>query len=164
MVASRNLLTTSGVLVKNSQGESFMAVASHGFPNGDLQVRHPKPDSSVIGEVTKRIGDTDIALVKLQADISFTNETFQNDLEPNGVFLPGIRDPFAMRRFDTISMNNPYTGLIDGQFLAVSLNRMPTNAHEEHQWVMQAWKWSGQDKSPLPVAAAPCRILSVSRK
>lgn len=128
-----------------------MTVASHGFPGNDSNVHHPKANGSIIGEVLHRIRDTDIALVKLKGNISFENEIFQSELEPDGVSLRGIKDPFEIKRFDLISMDNPFTGLIDGQFLAVARTRLPTNAHSQHTWVEQLWQWLGQNSNAIPV-------------
>nr|AGN71621.1 hypothetical protein 2379 [Monascus pilosus] len=151
MVASDNFLTTSGVLVKDSVNETYMTVASHGFPEGHVHVYHPKANCSMIGEVIHHIVDTDIGLMKLQENVVFENRTFQSGLEPDGVFLRGIKDPFELKRFDIISMDSPYTGLIDGQYLTVALKHMPRDAHTEHLWVEQLWQWFGQDASAIPI-------------
>jgi hypothetical protein len=153
MVSSTNLLTTAGVLVKNSQNESFMTVASHGFPLQDTDVHHPDPDGPLIGEVVRRIGHTNIALVKLHDNIRFENRTFQNLLQPDGVILSGISDPFAIKSFSTITMDNPFTGLIDGQFLTKSMVKLYSTDSDEHLWTVQNWLWYGQDAA-MPVAGS----------
>lgn len=43
----------------------FMTVASHGFSETQ-DVHHPDPTDAIIGTITTRIEDTDIALVKLR--------------------------------------------------------------------------------------------------
>ncbi|KAN0083831.1 hypothetical protein V8E54_002919 [Elaphomyces granulatus] len=76
MVSSTDLLTTAGVLVKNSQNESFITVASHGFPLEDTNVYHPDPESLLIGEVVRRIGSTGVALAKLHNNTRFRKPYF----------------------------------------------------------------------------------------
>lgn len=149
MVSSTDLCTTAGVLVKNSQNESFMTVASHGFPLEDTDVHHPDPDSPLIGEVVRRIGSTDIALVKLHDNIRFENRTFQNLLEPDGVILSGISDPFTIKPFSVMTMDNPFTGLIDGQFLTKYMTKLYSADSDEHLWIVHTWSWYGQDAIPV---------------
>jgi hypothetical protein len=100
MISSTTLLTTSGILVRDSDGKGFMTVASHGFPENDKEVRHPKPASSIVGNIARDIPFTDISLVELRNN-KFENHTFQTSEEPNGVQLVGLRDPFTLRRFDS---------------------------------------------------------------
>jgi hypothetical protein len=113
MVSSTDSLSTAGVLVKNSRSESFIrtnekttrnakwekhsnillrSAHSHDFPEGDTDVHHPDPNA-LIGKVVRRIGSTDVALVKLHDHIRFENHTFQTLHEPDGVVLCGISDP-----------------------------------------------------------------------
>jgi len=135
-----------GVLVKNSQNDASMTVTSHCFPNDDLKVHHPQAHISPIGEVAPRIGDTDIALAKLWDNIPFESRTSQSELDTGGVVLRRVKDPFRMKCFDKISMHNPCGGSIDGLFVAVSMNRMPTDAQGKN-----LWQWFGKDVGGLPV-------------
>lgn len=151
MVASSHFLTTSGIFVRGPTSEIYMTVASHGFPDGDSHVHHPQADGLILGKVIHRIEDTDIALAKVEENIVFENRTFQNQVEPGGVFLRGIKDPFQLKYFDMISMDNPYTGLIDGQFLTVGLKRAPSGVPTKKLWVEQLWQWYGQDTSATPL-------------
>jgi hypothetical protein len=154
IVASNTLLTTSGVLVKNQDGDRSMTVSSHGFPVDDTKVYHPDTKGLEIGNVIHRISDTDIALVKLHDDTTFENQTFQSDDEPEGVLIKNIKDPFDMRTFDALTMDNAFTGLVDGQFLSVSMQRLPTDQQAQHSWVQQMWAWFGQDSNNLPIAGS----------
>lgn len=149
MVASKSRLTTSGVFVKNGRDDVFMTVASHGFPDDDTAVYHPNINASPVGEIDHRLGDTDIALMKLDNGALFENSSFQSNVEPNGVKLKGIRDPFEMKMFDMVSMDTPFVGSIDGQFLTVVMRSMPTTS-QQPQWVTQTWAWFGQDPSSMP--------------
>jgi hypothetical protein len=47
------------------EDEHFITVASHGFPLDEETVYHPTPSGRVIGKVERCLGETDIALVKL---------------------------------------------------------------------------------------------------
>ncbi|GAM33385.1 hypothetical protein TCE0_004r00242 [Talaromyces pinophilus] len=152
IVASTSLSTTSGVLVEDHEGAVYMTAASHGFPYDETEVYHPNPNGQIIGHVVRRLADTNIALVKLCDDIKFENRTFQSDDEPDGVLLKGIRDPYERWRYDALSMENSFTGLIDAQFLGVNRIRVTTSDLTEHLWVNQLWAWSGQDPDKYPVA------------
>lgn len=149
LVASHALSTTSGVLVQNEDNETFMTVSAHGFPIRDTAVYHPSLNGSIIGEVCRRIGDTDIALAKLEENIMFENITFQSDVEPTGVRFRGIKDVFKMRSFDSLSMENPFVGLIDGQFMTISKTRIFNG--QNTSWIEQSWNWFGQDPDRLPI-------------
>jgi hypothetical protein len=126
-----------GVLVKNPQNDAYMTVTSHGFPNDNYR--------STIGEVAHRIGDTDISLANLGDNIPFESQTFQSVLDTGGVVLRRVKYPFRMKCFDKISMHNPCGGSIDGLFVAVSMNRLPTDAQGKNLWVDHLWQWFGKD-------------------
>ncbi|KAE8312059.1 hypothetical protein BDV41DRAFT_540252 [Aspergillus transmontanensis] len=53
-----------------------MTVASHGFPHGD-SVFHPSAGAREIGRLIMEHTYTDIALVKLNENVQFLNETFE---------------------------------------------------------------------------------------
>lgn len=148
MVASESLTTTSGVAVSNSAGETFITVPSHGFPNSQLDVHHPRGTDPVIGRVGHRIGDTDIALVRLSPGTTFENVTFSSSVERVGVLLKDFRDPFVFESLSTLSMDTPFTGTTDAIFLTVSLLRIPSDADGEHLWISQIWAWLGQRHPP----------------
>lgn len=154
LLASQQFSSTSGVLVRGSPNERFMTVSSHSFPEGDSVVYQSRPQGIEVGQVIHRIGGTDIALVRLESGVSFENQTFQSQQLPTGMNLQGIRNPFEMRRFDLITMDNPFVGTVDGQFVAVELRRSPvdaSNSGENRLWVSQGWGWFGQDFARLPV-------------
>jgi hypothetical protein len=150
IVPSKSRSTTSGILVKDEAGATYMTVASHGSPDEEVEVYHPDPNGKVIGRVVDRIGDTDIALVKLRHDIQFENRTFKSDEEPAGVWFKTIKDLFQMRRYDKIAMDNSFTGLIDGQYIAVAMQRIRDTDSTKHLWVEQNWLWFGQDPAKVP--------------
>lgn len=70
-------LTTSGALIQDSSGKSYMTAASHGFPSRD-QVFHLRANERPIGSIVKTIDYTDIALVQLDDTETFMNETFES--------------------------------------------------------------------------------------
>ncbi|KAL2215216.1 hypothetical protein M432DRAFT_143384 [Thermoascus aurantiacus ATCC 26904] len=56
------LLTTSGIQVIDGQGNEFITVASHGFPDGHDDVYHPNLNGEIVGHIQHRIPDSDISL------------------------------------------------------------------------------------------------------
>ena len=74
--------TSSGVLLRNQQGDEFMTAASHGFTSSG-QVYHPNSSGQAIGELIKEISHTDVALLRLNEGVNFVNEPFQNSVYPS---------------------------------------------------------------------------------
>lgn len=62
--ACGELLTTSGVLVKDGEGNQYLTVVSHGFPLGEETVYHPNSNGVAIADVERRLSYTDIALYR----------------------------------------------------------------------------------------------------
>ena len=58
------LCTGSGIVVENSIGDKWLALASHGFPLGNETVYHPAANGLVIGTVENPFEDTDMSLAK----------------------------------------------------------------------------------------------------
>jgi hypothetical protein len=50
-------------------------------------------------------------------------------------------------------MDNPFIGLVDGQFIATSMRRFPSSCPSVFPWVEQCWAWYGQD-SGFPIAGS----------
>ncbi|KAL1979096.1 hypothetical protein VTN96DRAFT_7019 [Rasamsonia emersonii] len=71
--------TTSGVAIRKKEDHSqrFVTVASHGFPIGQETVYHPVADRA-IGEVSYRLGDTDVAMASIKPGLTYVNETFES--------------------------------------------------------------------------------------
>jgi len=67
------VLTSSGVLVKDRLGNQYMTVASHGFPFGD-KVFHPLAGQREIGKVIMELSHTDVAIVKLMKVYSLSTK------------------------------------------------------------------------------------------
>lgn len=140
------LYTTSGILVKDSNGDTFVTVADHGFPLGEETVYHPGPSGQVVGDVVHRIGGTDIALVRLGDGLRYTNETFANPRWPSAKAIREIRNFERMRVYDSVYMDNPFTGYCEGQYLGTRFTRMPADELDlgYHPWAFQQWIYLGQ--------------------
>ncbi|KAJ5961086.1 uncharacterized protein N7479_008236 [Penicillium vulpinum] len=140
-------LTTSGVLVEDSNsGERYITVASHGFPNDD-KVFHPCASGKEIGRIIMEITHTDIAIVKLHDDIPFVNNTFESTIE-------GIR-PTQLQNFvnvdslmpgDSVYMNSPFVGYSEGICGPHTRNRIPHDdpSQPTFEWVRTRWCYMGQ--------------------
>lgn len=74
LLTSQWRTTTSGVLLQNGAERRMMA-ANHGFQDC-IEVHHPNPQSRRIGEIAERSEDWDIALVRLDPSISFSNRRY----------------------------------------------------------------------------------------
>ena len=112
--------TTSGILVTNHSGELFVTVASSGFEDDGL-VYHPNPKhGKVIGRIVTSLPHTGISLVKLKPGLRYVNETFGNGTEPDGTVINGIAADYQpyMRSYDTLNMNNPFSGYCISTVLA----------------------------------------------
>lgn len=138
------LLTTSGIRVRDANGNYFVTVASQGFPTDREKVYHPSSDNSAIGQVVRRLGDSDIALVKLEDGVNFVNETF--DVE--GVAsspLHRLSDRKILSA-EILHMNNPFTSHVEGVFLYEGRHCIPSDeAEHAHVWAKCWLFWLGTD-------------------
>ncbi len=113
--------TTSGVLVTNEKGELFITVATDGF-EADGLVYHPSPKGTLIGNVVKNLPDMGISLVKLKAGLHYINETFSaTGVQREGTKINEICPDYHphLKVYDSLTMDNPYTGRSEGVVLAV---------------------------------------------
>ncbi|KKK12209.1 hypothetical protein AOCH_007654, partial [Aspergillus ochraceoroseus] len=69
-------IVDNSVLVEDRTGERYLTVASHGFPHGS-RIFHSYAGGRDIGHLVMEVSNTDIALVKLDENVRFTNETFE---------------------------------------------------------------------------------------
>lgn len=67
--------TTAGVLLRDTHGHERITVCNHGFIHSN-EVFHPSNSGTQIGEIDERWQALDIALVKLNPLISFTNQMY----------------------------------------------------------------------------------------
>lgn len=107
---------TAGVLVQDDAGTKFMTIPTHILRDSESRdVYHPDPKKGVvIGTAVQDLDETDITLVKLKSDITFENITFETELQ-DATQITSIKDFKYLRIADNIWMNNPYTGICDGQ-------------------------------------------------
>jgi hypothetical protein len=146
------LLTTSGVLVKNHVGDEYIMVAGHGFPLGEERVYYPSPNGVAIGDVVCRLGNSDIALARLRLGFSYQNESFENTTTSKSSVLNQIRDPFELRYPELLYMDNPFIGYAEGMWIATERLRVPSDEDVEVlNWVRHEWLWMGQGLVKEPV-------------
>jgi hypothetical protein len=146
------LFTTAGVLVKDRDGNEFVAVASRGFPLGEETVYHPDPNGTVIGEVKRRLDETDIALLQLRDGIVFENKSFQSSTQPTEVeFTQVITPKDGLRIGDVLRMDNPFTGCIESVYYGTERRRVPDDSSDpKFCWTVQQWLWYGQRADAIP--------------
>ena len=141
------LFTTSGLKVMKD-GQTYVTVAAHGFPLGEEDVFHPGPPTR-IGQVETRLSNTDIALVRLQRDISYSNTLFENRLFP-ARRIQEIRDAREMKESDALYMDNPFISFTEGMYVASRFQRVPVDEPvSKFQWVHQLWYWTGQGNQSM---------------
>ena len=75
LYAQASMSTTSGLLVRDNHGHQRLTVSNHGFLEAD-QVFHPTYDGTRIGDIDERFPHLDVALVKLNPSVRFTNSTY----------------------------------------------------------------------------------------
>ncbi|RYO96512.1 hypothetical protein DL764_007458 [Monosporascus ibericus] len=138
--------TTSGVLVQNSEGGSFMTGASHGI--GDLgTVWQANRSDKVIGKAVVEISFTDISLLELSKDVMFANTTFENSsgATPNWSRLVNSDD---MLNWSICYLNSPYTGNMEGVIVmkSVKLEASTHPTQDKLQYVAYNWSFMGQQE------------------
>ncbi|KAI8945585.1 hypothetical protein F4801DRAFT_567822 [Xylaria longipes] len=136
--------TTSGILVQNNSGNCFITVASHGIGDDGYIWQGDHPGRS-IGESVLEISFTDISLVKLKNDITFVNETFENNSgdSPSFTRLATSEDRFM---FDDCFLNSPYTGNMEASIVSKSV-KLQASTHpteDELRYVIYNWCYMGQ--------------------
>ncbi|RWA05431.1 hypothetical protein EKO27_g9674 [Xylaria grammica] len=136
--------TTSGILVQNSSGNRFMTAASRGIGDNGY-VWQGDHSSRSIGEVVLEISSTGISLVKLKNDITFVNETFENNSgdSPSFTRLATSEDRFV---FDDCFLNSPYTGNMEASIVSKSV-KLETCTHpteDSLRYVIYNWCYMGQ--------------------
>lgn len=154
--ARGELLTTSGVLVKDRRGNEYITVAGHGFPLGEERVYHPSSNGIAIADVECRLGYSDIALARLRPGFSYQNESFENTTTSKSSALNQIRSPFELRYPEFLYMDNPFTGYAEGQWTATERLRVPSDEDVPAlTWVRHEWMWMGQGLVEEPACGSP---------
>lgn len=146
------LLTTSGIIVKDNDGHNYLTVASHGFPAGRDNVYHPNVNGSRLGRIHDRLINTDIALLRLSPSQHFDNITFGARFSDGTTEPPlqicGIKSTFAMQSYELVSINNPFNGFCEGLFMGSGKYRLPADGPvANHKWVSTVWVYYGNGRA-----------------
>ncbi|KAK2812177.1 hypothetical protein FQN50_001534 [Emmonsiellopsis sp. PD_5] len=145
--SGQELLTTSGILVRDRNGNQYMTAASHGFPLGQ-KVFHPHQNGREIGEAIMELPYTDVALVKLHDNETFLNEFFEsNHLQKAAPSLRGSIPSSDVTSGNTVFMDSPFIGYEEGTVGCHAVTRIPT--HDPHglatmEWIETRWDYFGQ--------------------
>ena len=119
------LLTTSGVCVKSPSGQQYITCATHGFPGGKgAEVFHPTSGAERIGCFVKQFWDSDIGLLELNPGLRYDRETFSTTEYLAKPFRKLVNS-FTLRIGDTIHLNTPVNGHIEGVILKIDVLRLP---------------------------------------
>lgn len=152
--------TSSGVMVRDALGQTYMTIAAHGFPGYPFtnKVYHPSSRGKEIGEVIVESSHSDVALVKLNENVTFVNEPFENTILPGG--------PFTLRQFaragdtrigNNVYMDSPFLGFVEGTTGIHSFVRIPNDDpnNPQQMWIRGHWDYMGQGSSSQ-MAAGVC--------
>jgi len=123
--------------------------------------RLPRTIASLrIGYVRAKINsiEHDGALKNVQPSISYTNQTFQNSINNQAPTLASFRGANAdekdcLRRYDTLYMDSPHSGILEGVYLGMRLDVIPSDEPGHPvRWVTSSWTWF-EDLSSAPTIA-----------
>jgi hypothetical protein len=143
--------TTSGVKVENSAGDRFMTAAAHRI-GVDEQVWQIASQGrmKLLGKAVQEISFTDISLVQLGGDITFSNETFENSAGEVPQFTRLFGEDMATdKTVDGICyLNSPYTGNMGGIVVgnSVKLEKSSHPTEDALEYVLYNWTYFGQDE------------------
>ncbi|KAK2795006.1 hypothetical protein FQN52_006885 [Onygenales sp. PD_12] len=163
--SGQELLTTSGILVQDMNGDQSMTAASQGVPHGQ-KVFHPHQNGREIGEAIMELPYTDIALVRLHDNETFLNEFFENNhmLKP-APSLRGFIRSSEVASGSTVFMDSAFTGYEEGIVGCYSVTRIPTHdPHDPHgpatmEWIETRWDYFGQGSSQKYVDGAHGSVI-----
>ena len=145
--------TTTGVLVRDRNGNQFVTIADNGFPpECGREIMHATPeraDGRCIGSKTGRVGTTDIALMELNDGESFENELFVSEDFPEGQRLQQLLPAQQLPRGEVLYMDSPGTNAIAGTHLYTSRCRVPADdeSAEQYDWLRGSWMYFVQDEN-----------------
>jgi len=128
------LSTTSGLLVKDAQGNHYVTCALHGF-NPDGIVFHPDPvKGKPIGKVVRTFPNVDVGLVHLESGIRYTNEFFESDEGGASGLIPS---GFAQKTIpgENLEMDNPYNGSCAAAVIGTN-HILEGVRYHEHKWII----------------------------
>ena len=130
------LFTTSGVLVKNSNGDKRMTVASQEFPFGREIVHHPSATYEPVGVVEKIFGETVISLARLHKNIKYASQTFGSSTQ-SPTQITSLMNFERFKVGDILNMENPFSWYCAGTLVNVTWLNLPVDkGREELPWVI----------------------------
>ena len=125
------LSTTSGLLVKDAEGDHYVTCALHGFLSDGI-VFHPDPiRGRPIGKVVQRFPNVDVGLVLLESGIRYTNEFF--DSEEGGASGVTPRRFATSEIGDIVEMDNRFNGSCAGIVMGTNYI-FENNKYHRHDW------------------------------
>ena len=127
MIQSRTKQTTSGVCVRDRSGAKYMTAAAHAFSDVGDEVWHPNDNGVHVGNFSKKLGDSDIALVKLRDGIKYSRQTFHNPGTPTAKPFKDFVDVKTLKTYTRVMMNTPLNGHVEGSLIGVQVHRSPTD-------------------------------------
>jgi hypothetical protein len=117
--ASLSRATTAGVLLRDSGGNVRLTAANHGFLDSD-EVFHPTHTGRRIGEIDERWEAQDVALVRLDPSINFSNAAYFDAVPPKRLMRAIEIVPGTWYGVDGMS-----TGIVWLQAVGVRLEEPP---------------------------------------
>lgn len=147
------VLTSSGVLVKDHGGSQYMTVAAYGFPFGG-KVHRPNASGRTLGNPVVELTHADIALVKLDQGVDFVNEPFENTVMQAPAFkLEGFVRAAETKIGADVFLDSPFSGFVEGTRGPHSLLQVPFDDPREPEqlWIRCQWDYMGQDTNKFMV-------------
>ncbi|KAJ9637061.1 hypothetical protein H2204_004985 [Knufia peltigerae] len=142
------LSSTTGVLVKDRMGTKFMTAAAHSFPSEcGTSVWHSSPDTGRdIGELIQEVSHTDIALIRLKGNETFSNVTFENEAMPNALQLTKFIATGTYKRHSIVCLDSPDSGYMEGSFMGQAFRTYPIDGGTpQRKWMSTIWLYLGED-------------------
>lgn len=104
----KELFTSSDIVLKDQRREKWLTIVSHDFSLGNEKIYHSNVNFSVIGDVEKTFGNTDIFLTRLHNDVYYSSQTFSSDLSP-AVDIKYLEKLTDLKIGDILTMKNAFS-------------------------------------------------------
>lgn len=134
------LSTTSGILVKDRLGVSFMTAASHSIGESKAIWQSNRPDK-IIGRASTEIPYTDVSLIRLTPDVRFHNENFDSVGTPSFSRLVTSEDNLG---WTNCHLNSSFTGNMESTIVAKSVRIEESEGEDQPRYVAYNWAYTGQ--------------------
>lgn len=144
------LSTTCGVMVSNSANDLFITAASHGIGEDDIVYQPLPAGRRVLGKAVQEVSFTDVAMVQLEQDVQFVNQTFENTSgvtpEFSRLFGEHPGDELKPLRTHRVYLNSSFAGDMEGSIVAKSIKLARTEhpTDQAHRYVVYDWAYTGQ--------------------